>query len=133
MVVAALTVTTTACSAGDAADRSSPANRTPSAAGRASGLQPLRPDEKVLDRAEGPGDGHVAGVADDLVIFYVLCGHGRRVTLTTDFPHVAPQRVPCDGIVSRAQVYTVAGRPFHAEVVAPRSATWEVLVTSRSE
>jgi len=96
-------------------------------------LQPLRPDEVVVDRATGSGDGAVSGVAGELVIVYTVCEHGRSTEVSTDFPHVAPQQVPCDGVVSRAQIYTERGRAFRADIEAPPTTTWQMLVTRRSE
>ena len=86
-----------------------------------------------MDRAAGPGDDRAAGVAGDVVVIYTVCNGGKSVRVRTDFPRVAPQQVPCDGVVSRAQIYTEQGRSFRAEVGAPSATAWQLLVTRRSE
>ncbi len=139
MTAAITAAATVACSSGDV---ERPSDASASSASRAAvpgaeldapALQPLRPDEVVVDRGAGTGDGRVSGIAGELVIVYAVCEHGRSTELRTDFPRVAPQKVPCDGVVSRAQIYTVRGRPFQADIEAPSTTSWQLLVTRRSE
>ena len=99
-----------------------------------SGLQPLRPDEVVIHRSSGAGDSSTAaGVAGELVILYTVCDARRPIRVRTNLPRIAPFTVPCDGVVSRAQVYTDQGRRFRADVEAPPSTSWQLLVTRRDE
>jgi hypothetical protein len=139
VAVAITAAATGACSGGDvrgpsdATGPSASSVKVPGAEQDPPTLQPLRPDEVVVDRATGSGDGGVSGVAGELVMVYTVCEHGRSTEVRTDFPHVAPQQVPCDGVVSRAQIYTERGRPFRADIEAPPTTTWQLLVTRRSE
>jgi hypothetical protein len=98
-----------------------------------SGLQPLRPDEVVIHRSSGAGDSSAAGVAGELVILYTACEARRPIQVRTNLPRIAPFTVPCDGVVSRAQVYTDQGRRFRADIEAPTSVSWQFLVTRRDE
>ncbi|MCW2843920.1 MAG: hypothetical protein JWN22_1836 [Nocardioides sp.] len=97
------------------------------------GLHPLRPDEVIVIRSSGAGDSSATGVAGDLVILYTVCAARRPIRVRTNLPRVAPFTVPCDGVVSRAQIYTHRGRRFRVDVEAPSSVSWRVLVTRRGE
>lgn len=105
----------------------------PSTPSEGSGLQPLRPDEVVIHRSSGAGDSSAAGVAGELVILYTVCDARRPVRVRTTLPRIAPFTVPCDGVVSRAQVYTDEGRRFRADIDAPPSVSWQLLMTRRDE
>ncbi|MBB6628896.1 hypothetical protein H5V45_16325 [Nocardioides sp. KIGAM211] len=125
---------------------SEPETSAPPAAGRPTGstgsagtpaagprLEPLRPDEVVVVRRSGTGHGRTDGVTGDLVILYAVCGSRGPIRVRTSLPRVAPLSVPCDGVVSRAQVYTEPGTRFRAVVDAPDATSWQLLVTRRDE
>ncbi|CAM3489965.1 hypothetical protein NODU109028_19310 [Nocardioides dubius] len=99
--------------------------------------EPVRPDESVLDRAEGAGTASevASGRSDDLVIVYATCTaeSATEVVLRTTLPRDEPMTVPCDGIVSRTQIFTVPGREFTLGVEAAEEIRWQVLVTARDE
>ena len=135
MAAAALVAATAGGCANGPASTARPAERPhdSGATTTGTGLQPLRPDEEVITRSSGTGDSSAAGVAGELVILYAVCDEPRSIRLRTNLPRIAPVTVPCDGVVSRAQVYTEAGRRFRVDVDAPSSASWQVLVTRRDE
>jgi hypothetical protein len=137
-MAAVMTFATISCSGANgerSSDASAPGERSgvPGAEARPPALRPLGPDEVVVERATGSGAGRVSGTSGAVVIVYAVCDHGRSAEVRTDFPRVAPQNVPCDGVVSRNQIYTLRDRPFRVDLDAAPSTSWELLVTRRSE
>ncbi len=124
---------------GDGGDTPSAGADSPSAsesAGTLPRLEQVRPDEVVAGAGDGRGQtpGVVAGRSDDLVIVYGVCDRpGTELVLTVTLRQPERLAVPCDGVVSRAQVLTTPGQRFGVDVAAPDGVRWNVLVTTRSE
>lgn len=99
--------------------------------------EPVRPDESVLDRAEGTGAAIdvASGRSSDVVIVYATCvaESATEAVLHSTLPRDKPMTVPCDGIVSRTQIFTIPGREFTVDVEAGEGIRWQVLLTARDE
>lgn len=93
----------------------------------------LRPDETVLGRRAGSGSTRAAltGTTRDLVYVYGACGGGGEVVAHLVARQTSEVVVPCDGVVSRMQVYGVSGLEFRVKVAADHDQRWAVLVTAR--
>ncbi|MFS3128270.1 hypothetical protein ACLM5J_07670 [Nocardioides sp. Bht2] len=98
---------------------------------------PLRPDESPIGEASGTGTSPAAitGRSLDLVIVYGTCVSETEaeLALRTTLPRSEPLPVPCDGIVTRTQIFTVPGKQFQIDVDAPAGVRWNLVVTGRDE
>ncbi|WP_148614107.1 hypothetical protein [Nocardioides rubriscoriae] len=75
-------------------------------------------------------------VSDDVVVVYAVCAEveaGLTLTLILTLPRPEALKVPCDGVVSRTQVFTVRGRSFGVDVVGTDDVDWSLRVTTREE
>lgn len=113
-----------------------PTQDAPTTPAATANLSPLRPDEQTVgtEAGQGPTTTSVRGRADDVVIVYGVCTQpGATLSLVLTLPDPEPLSVPCDGVISRAQVFAVPDQPFGLDVDAPAGTGWEVLVTTRAE
>lgn len=99
-------------------------------------LDPVRPDEVPTGEQAGAGSEAdvVRGVSADVVLVYAVCrSPGDTMDLTVSLPRPEVLTVACDGVPTRAQVFTQPGDRFGLDVAAPDGVDWKVLVTGRDE
>jgi hypothetical protein len=125
------------CTAGDreAQPISPPSDASRAAARALTAPQQARPDEAVMGRRAGSGPARAAltGTTQEVVYLYGVCAGGTEVAVRL-VARVRPELVvPCDGGVSRMQVYSESGQDFRVEVVAADDQRWTLLVTASAE
>ena len=93
-------------------------------------LEPLDEDEEFLTRVSGGSEERVVVQAGDMTNLYVVCSGPTPVEAVFTTPETSlKMTVPCDGIVSRRQVYTDRGSEFVVEYSSDSDTRWKSILT----